>query len=465
MSEITYYLLGGIIAVLVLVGISLMRKVTTARLGNLLNAVATVFAVVLVLVYHGIIKSGLHGLIIIFGGMAIGAAIGLVLAYRVKMIQMPEMVALLNGLGGAASALIGAITVFNLSTAYPVFELTTAVLALMVGVVTFVGSMIAAGKLAKIISGKSIILQNHSLITTCSLVLLIIAIILNIVLPSIITTMLVTVIGIFFSIVFVIRVGGADMPVTISLLNSLSGVAGALAGLALGDIPLIALGSIVGSSGLVLTQIMSKAMNRPLKDILIGISPSQETPTVKAEDVPKEGDSPEDVTDEFLENLLKNAKRVIIVPGYGMALAQAQHLVERLARMLEDRGSEVIFAIHPVAGRMPGHMNILLAEAGVDYDKLYEMDDVNPMFETCDCAIIVGANDVVNPAAREAVGTPIYGMPILNVDYAKHVIICNYDKKPGYSGIDNPMYHKTNGISMLLGDAKDSLSRLINLIK
>jgi NAD(P) transhydrogenase subunit beta len=277
--------------------------------------------------------------------------------------------------------------------------------------------------------------------------------------------MLVTVIGIFFSIVFVIRVGGADMPVTISLLNSLSGVAGALAGLALGDIPLIALGSIVGSSGLVLTQIMSKAMNRPLKDILIGISPSQETPTVKAEDVPKEGDSPEDVTDEFLENLLKNAKRVIIVPGYGMALAQAQHLVERLARMLEDRGSEVIFAIHPVAGRMPGHMNILLAEAGVDYDKLYEMDDVNPMFETCDCAIIVGANDVVNPAAREAVGTPIYGMPILNVDYAKHVIICNYDKKPGYSGIDNPMYHKTNGISMLLGDAKDSLSRLINLIK
>ncbi|HOE78293.1 MAG TPA: NAD(P)(+) transhydrogenase (Re/Si-specific) subunit beta, partial [Bacilli bacterium] len=201
------------------------------------------------------------------------------------------------------------------------------------------------------------------------------------------------------------------------------------------------------------------------KDILIGISPSQETPTVKAEDVPKEGDSPEDVTDEFLENLLKNAKRVIIVPGYGMALAQAQHLVERLARMLEDRGSEVIFAIHPVAGRMPGHMNILLAEAGVDYDKLYEMDDVNPMFETCDCAIIVGANDVVNPAAREAVGTPIYGMPILNVDYAKHVIICNYDKKPGYSGIDNPMYHKTNGISMLLGDAKDSLSRLINLIK
>ena len=465
MSEITYYLLGGIIAVLVLVGISLMRKVTTARLGNLLNAVATVFAVVLVLVYHGIIKSGLHGLIIIFGGMAIGAAIGLVLAYRVKMIQMPEMVALLNGLGGAASALIGAITVFNLSTAYPVFELTTAVLALMVGVVTFVGSMIAAGKLAKIISGKSIIWKNHSLITTCSLVLFIIAIILNIVLPSIITTMLVTVIGIFFSIVFVIRVGGADMPVTISLLNSLSGVAGALAGLALGDIPLIALGSIVGSSGLVLTQIMSKAMNRPLKDILIGISPSQETPTVKAEDVPKEGDSPEDVTDEFLENLLKNAKRVIIVPGYGMALAQAQHLVERLARMLEDRGSEVIFAIHPVAGRMPGHMNILLAEAGVDYDKLYEMDDVNPMFETCDCAIIVGANDVVNPAAREAVGTPIYGMPILNVDYAKHVIICNYDKKPGYSGIDNPMYHKTNGISMLLGDAKDSLSRLINLIK
>lgn len=464
MSELSYYLFGGIIAVLVLWGISLMRKVPSARLGNLINAIATVLAVVLVLVYHDIIKSGFHGLIIIFGGMAIGSFIGLLLAYRVKMIQMPEMVALLNGVGGAASALIGAITIFNLTTDYPLFEKTTAVLALAVGIITFVGSMIAAGKLAKILDGKSVILKQHSLITILLLGLLVTSIILNILFPSIVTILLVTVFSNFFSIVFVIRVGGADMPVTISLLNSLSGVAGALAGLALANIPLIAIGSIVGSSGLVLTQIMSKAMNRPLKDILIGIPLNQDTPTRIQEKLQEEG-SPEDVTDEFLEKLLKNSKRVIIVPGYGMALAQAQHLVERLARMLEDRGAEVIFAIHPVAGRMPGHMNILLAEAGVDYDKLYEMDDVNPLFETCECAIIVGANDVVNPAAREAVGTPIYRMPILNVDYAKHVIICNYDKKPGYSGIDNPMYHKTKGISMLLGDAKDSLNRLINLIK
>lgn len=464
MSELSYYLFGGIIAVLVLWGISLIRKVPSARLGNLINAIATVLAVVLVLVYHDIIKSGFHGLIIIFGGMAIGSFIGLLLAYRVKMIQMPEMVALLNGVGGAASALIGAITIFNLTTDYPLFEKTTAVLALAVGIITFVGSMIAAGKLAKILDGKSVILKQHSLITILLLGLLVTSIILNILFPSIVTILLVTVFSNFFSIVFVIRVGGADMPVTISLLNSLSGVAGALAGLALANIPLIAIGSIVGSSGLVLTQIMSKAMNRPLKDILIGIPLNQDTPTRIQEKLQEEG-SPEDVTDEFLEKLLKNSKRVIIVPGYGMALAQAQHLVERLARMLEDRGAEVIFAIHPVAGRMPGHMNILLAEAGVDYDKLYEMDDVNPLFETCECAIIVGANDVVNPAAREAVGTPIYGMPILNVDYAKHVIICNYDKKPGYSGIDNPMYHKTKGISMLLGDAKDSLNRLINLIK
>lgn len=464
MSELSYYLFGGIIAVLVLWGISLMRKVPSARLGNLINAIATVLAVVLVLVYHDIIKSGFHGLIIIFGGMAIGSFIGLLLAYRVKMIQMPEMVALLNGVGGAASALIGAITIFNLTTDYPLFEKTTAVLALAVGIITFVGSMIAAGKLAKILDGKSVILKQHSLITILLLGLLVTSIILNILFPSIVTILLVTVFSNFFSIVFVIRVGGADMPVTISLLNSLSGVAGALAGLALANIPLIAIGSIVGSSGLVLTQIMSKAMNRPLKDILIGIPLNQDTSTRIQEKLQEEG-SPEDVTDVFLEKLLKNSKRVIIVPGYGMALAQAQHLVERLARMLEDRGAEVIFAIHPVAGRMPGHMNILLAEAGVDYDKLYEMDDVNPLFETCECAIIVGANDVVNPAAREAVGTPIYGMPILNVDYAKHVIICNYDKKPGYSGIDNPMYHKTKGISMLLGDAKDSLNRLINLIK
>ena len=231
------------------------------------------------------------------------------------------------------------------------------------------------------------------------------SIILNILFPSIVTILLVTVFSNFFSIVFVIRVGSRYVGYNLAAkLLKRSGWS-ALAGLALANIPLIAIGSIVGSSGLVLTQIMSKAMNRPLKDILIGIPLNQDTPTRIQEKLQEEG-SPEDVTDEFLEKLLKNSKRVIIVPGYGMALAQAQHLVERLARMLEDRGAEVIFAIHPVAGRMPGHMNILLAEAGVDYDKLYEMDDVNPLFETCECAIIVGANDVVNPAAR-AVGTPI----------------------------------------------------------
>ena len=317
-----------------------MRKVPSARLGNLINAIATVLAVVLVLVYHDIIKSGFHGLIIIFGGMAIGSFIGLLLAYRVKMIQMPEMVALLNGVGGAASALIGAITIFNLTTDYPLFEKTTAVLALAVGIITFVGSMIAAGKLAKILDGKSVILKQHSLITILLLGLLVTSIILNILFPSIVTILLVTVFSNFFSIVFVIRVGGADMPVTISLLNSLSGVAGALAGLALANIPLIAIGSIVGSSGLVLTQIMSKAMNRPLKDILIGIPLNQDTPTRIQEKLQEEG-SPEDVTDEFWKNSSKFQKGnhcSRLRYGFG----SSPTLGGTLGSMLEDRGAEVI---------------------------------------------------------------------------------------------------------------------------
>ena len=260
-----------------------------------------------------------------------------------------------------------------------------------------------------------------------------------------------------FGLLFTIRVGGADMPITISLLNSFSGVAGSIAGLAIGDALLVAVGAIVGSSGLLLTQIMCKAMNRSLMDILLGKT------TIAAKSIEKKQvevkSIKEDVKESYLE-LIRKAKNVIIVPGYGMAIAQAQHLVKNLSDKLKTNGATVRYAIHPVAGRMPGHMNVLLAEADVDYDELFEMDEINPEFKNADLTIVVGANDVLNPAAREAEGTPIYGMPILNVDESKNIVIFNYDTKPGYAGVDNPLYQKDN-VHLVLGNAYDTLSELL----
>jgi NAD(P) transhydrogenase subunit beta len=278
-------------------------------------------------------------------------------------------------------------------------------------------------------------------------------------------------------------VGGADMPITISLLNSLSGVAGAIAGMAVNDLLLVSVGGIVGASGLFLTQIMCKSMNRSLMDILLGKTSSVGSPKVVKNAVFVESvfedlnETPENYAtveeqgelsyNETHENrdkseILKIAKSVIIVPGYGMALAQAQHLVKQLADKMEVNGAEVKFAIHPVAGRMPGHMNVLLAEADVPYEKLFEMDDVNDTFSETDVVIVIGANDVINPAARDAKDTPIYGMPVLNVDKAREIFICNYDLQPGYAGVDNPLYNRTEGVYMLLGDAKESLNELLD---
>ena len=278
----------------------------------------------------------------------------------------------------------------------------------------------------------------------------------------------------FFGVAFAIRVGGADMPITISLLNSLSGVAGAIAGIAIANPLLVAVGGVVGASGLLLTQIMCRAMNRSLKGILFGkaatpvakAAPAEEQAVATEEESVAEMDAPiEEVAapeDEVSPGqLLAEAKKVILIPGYGMALAQAQGLVKQLADKLEANGTEVLFAIHPVAGRMPGHMNVLLCEVDVPYEKLYEMDDVNPQFAQCDVAVIIGANDVVNPAANTAQGTPIYGMPVLDVDKAKHLIVCNYDLKPGYAGVDNPIYTKSQGVTLLLGDAKETLAELL----
>lgn len=492
----------------VLVGISMMSKVKTALRGNMLSALAMLIGVVATVCFHCI-----AGVWTIYAAIAVGALIGGMMARRARMIQMPQLVALFNGLGGGASALVGVMTYIGwgapIAPDYPLFTRFTAVLAIAIGMITLVGSLIAAGKLARILDGRPKVLPGHSLITLLTLVLTVVLIGLGTlcdVTPWIaVLTLLVT--GLF-GFIFAIRVGGADMPITISLLNSLSGVAGAIAGMAVSDVFLVAVGGIVGASGLLLTQIMCRAMNRSLLSILLGgvKRPAQRTVhdaqcTVDDFDLeefikqyPMQAqqllDAITALTNEVAllreqlaqttsvqhnaapeqtpaaastpASVLSEAKDVIIVPGYGMALAQAQHAVKQLADKLEYRGARVRFAIHPVAGRMPGHMNVLLAEADIPYEKLFEMDAINDDFQSTDAVVVIGANDVLNPAARNAEGTPIYGMPVLAVDQAKQVIICNFDLKPGYAGVENPLYTRSEGVYLCLGDAKQTLMQLIN---
>ena len=485
---------SAILAVMVLAGISMMSRVKTAVAGNLLSALAMLCGIVATLLFAGVVSVWT-----IYVAILIGALIGSLLAVRVKMIQMPQTVALFNGLGGGASALVGLMSVQGEGA----FVRFTALLAVAVGMVTLVGSLVAAGKLHRVLPQKPVVWRGHSLWTLVFLVLACGCVVAGIFAGG--AGLTVCLVGAFaaaslFGLWFSLRVGGADMPITISLLNSLSGVAGAIAGMAIGDVFLVAVGGIVGASGLLLTQIMCRAMNRRLMSILTGGAAVKAAPAVE---VPANEDSAIEENEELVKRMmdlekkskeleamvadlearvkaldgqvnaapaeekptaaavLSKAKDVIIVPGYGMALAQAQHQVRQLADKLESRGARVRFAIHPVAGRMPGHMNVLLAEADVDYEKLYEMEAINDDFKKADAVVVIGANDVLNPAARDAVGTPIYGMPVLNVDEAPEVIVCNFDLKPGYAGVENPLYSREKGVYLELGDAKETLIRLI----
>ena len=480
-------IISTLLAVLVLAGISRMSKVKTAVAGNLLSALAMLCGIVATLLFAGVVSVWT-----IYVSILIGALAGSLIAARVKMIQMPQTVALFNGLGGGASALVGILSIHGDSA----FVRFTALLAVAVGMVTLVGSLVAAGKLHRILPQKPVVWKGHSLCT-----LLFLALTLGFVVAGIFAQgagLTLCLVGAFvsaslFGLWFSLRVGGADMPITISLLNSLSGVAGSIAGMAIGDVFLVAVGGIVGASGLLLTQIMCRAMNRKLMSILTGGTmkqPSIQPPVIEENeelvqrimDLEKKIKELEAMVADLearvkaldgqlnaapceeaptAASVLSKAKDVIIVPGYGMALAQAQHQVRQLADKLESRGARVRFAIHPVAGRMPGHMNVLLAEADVDYEKLYEMDAINEDFKNADAVVVIGANDVLNPAARNAVGTPIYGMPVLNVDEAPEVIVCNYDLKPGYAGVENPIYSREKGVYLELGDAKETLMRLM----
>jgi len=460
----TYEVISVVLSALVLLGIKLMSSPKTAVLGNRIGAMAMLAAIVVVLIYNGIIDIPLLWIAILLGGV-----IGYAIAKRVKMIEMPQMVALLNGLGGGASALVALVEIYEKYPYMTTFSRITSQLALAVGAITLSGSLVAAAKLARKISQKPIILKKHNEISNSILLAVAVFIILalfsnaaNSGTFSIVTALLSLTYGVFFAI----RVGGADMPITISLLNSLSGLAGAICGFTIGDPLLVAVGAIVGASGLILTQIMCSAMNRSLVDILKGSQLNNSAQAKKSEGkitaVKRNEESPEHK--KTPAQLLKEAKKVIIVPGYGMAIAQAQSYVKELYDLLESQGKEVKFAIHPVAGRMPGHMNVLLAEVDVPYEKLCEMDAINPEFAETDVVLVVGACDVINPAANTAEGTPIYGMPVLEVDKAKSVIVCNLDTKPGYSGVDNSLYELPH-VHLLLGDASETLKKLIKSIE
>ncbi|ATW26527.1 NAD(P)(+) transhydrogenase (Re/Si-specific) subunit beta [Candidatus Formimonas warabiya] len=458
MSAVGYFFVSIGLALLILFDLYLMSSPKTAVKGNGIGAAAILAAIVATLFYYQIVT-----LKILWVCLLVGAVIGLYLGGKVKMMQMPEMVAFLHGLGGCAAVLLS-ITVLLNPGEVTSFSTFTGMLALAVGGLTFSGSMVAASKLHQIISSRPVVFPGHTRISVLALVVMGILVLGSLFFPGTMALLIAVclTVSLCFGYLFTIRVGGADMPITISLLNSCSGVTGAMVGLATYDPLLIAGGGIVAAAGYLLTEIMCRAMNRSLLEVLSGKTTAPNINRAKTDvlDDPKDDvPMPQVQEKKTAGQILAEAQRIIIVPGYGMALAQAQREVKQLADLLERRGKEVKYAIHPVAGRMPGHMNVLLAEVDVDYDQLFEMDAINASFKETDLALIVGANDVVNPAANTAEGTPIYGMPILNAYEAKNVIICNYDTKPGYAGVENPLYKSANSL-LILGDAKETVGNL-----
>ena len=465
MPLIYYKLLDLACVIGIVFGIRLMNSPKTARKGNLIGAVAILIAISATMIGNQIIH-----LKALWISMASGAVIGSLLAVYVTMTQMPQLVALLNGFGGAASAIVALVVLTGTAVDISGIAKLPGVLALVIGSITFSGSLVAVAKLDGRITPLPVILRGHFILNLLTLIVIAVLIPITILAPSgtaAIFSVLSMLVSLIFGLLFVIRIGGADMPIAISLLNSLSGIAAATVGLATSNLLVVAVGAIVGSAGIVLTKIMCRAMNSSILDVLMGktaLSTPQTTPGSVGPDVsPQNAPTAESIAAavDKAAAILRAAKKIIIVPGYGMALAQAQGQLKRLLDLFEEKGKKVKFAIHPVAGRMPGHMNVLLAEVEVPYDKLCPMEDVNPEFEETDVALVVGANDVVNPAAKTAEGTPIYGMPVLNVSEADYVIICNKDTRPGYAGVNNPLYLPNKNIILILGDAAETLDKLL----
>ncbi|GAB1484642.1 NAD(P)(+) transhydrogenase (Re/Si-specific) subunit beta [Treponema sp.] len=447
-----------IASVLFILGIKMLGSPATARRGNLISAFGMLLAVIVTL-----LRSGL-GYQWIVAGLALGSAIGAIAAYRVPMTAMPEMVALFNGFGGIASLLVGWAE-FSRSGSTGLGQRTAIFLAILIGGITFTGSMIAYGKLSEKLSSKPWLFLGQGMINAALMLVALGAgavMVIGLGPAAAPTWALWSVIGIslILGVLAVVPIGGGDMPVVISLLNSYSGLAACAAGFIISNTVLIVAGALVGASGLILTNIMCKAMNRSLTNVLFsGFGAG----AVVGEGAEVHGEA-KSISAEDAYFALEAARKVLFVPGYGMAVAQAQHSVRELANILRENGAEVHFGIHPVAGRMPGHMNVLLAEANVDYDLLVEPQNVNPSMETVDVCVVIGANDVVNPAARDDASSPIFGMPIIEVDRARTVFVLKRSMRSGFAGIENPLFFKEN-TRMLFGDAKESINKVAEQFK
>ena len=448
-----FYVLASVLFIL---GIKKLSHPKTARSGNFLSACGMFVAIVSTLIANDNID-----LQMIVIGMIIGSAIGALFAQKVEMTQMPQMVAIFNGFGGSASALVAAAEFLN-SGSISTFTLSSIMISIFVGTLTFTGSFIAFGKLQGFISGQPIVFPGQQALNAILALALLGFGIYAVATPSEINYFYgLIILSALIGITLTIPIGGADMPVVISLLNSYSGVAAAATGFVLMNNGLIISGALVGASGLILTSIMCKGMNRSLANVIFGAvgleqdsggDSSQKQVTIKS------------YSTEEAAMIFDAAEKVIVVPGYGLAVAQAQHAVREVAELLEEKGKKVLYAIHPVAGRMPGHMNVLLAEANIPYEQLKDLDEINSEFEDCDVSLVLGANDVVNPAARHDTSSPIYGMPILDVDKSRTVIINKRTMNTGFAGIQNELFGFDNSI-MVFGDAKDMLQQLLKDLK
>ena len=440
-------------------GLKLLNSPQTARRGNMLASIGMLIGIVVTLFDQQIVS---FELIII--GVLIGGLIGAVLAKKVAMTAMPELVAVFNGFGGGASALVawGELARYDEINAIDSTGMVTIGLSVFIGSLTFTGSFIAFGKLKGFISGNAITFPGLNVINIGSMIAVLVLIVLYTMDPGN-TTLFWVILGVslLIGVTSVIPIGGADMPVVISLLNSYSGIAASMAGFVLGNNLLIVSGALVGAAGLILTNIMCKAMNRSLANVIFGSFGGDGASGGGGADGDK---TVRETSAEDLAIQVAYASKVVIVPGYGLAVAQAQHIVKEVAANLEERGVQVKYGVHPVAGRMPGHMNVLLAEADVPYDLLYDMDQINPEFASTDVVLIIGANDVVNPMAKTSPGSPIYGMPILDVDEAKRTVVFKRSLSVGYAGIDNPLFYAEKN-QMFFGDAKKSLQALNEALK
>ncbi|TQJ34456.1 NAD(P)(+) transhydrogenase (Re/Si-specific) subunit beta [Arthrobacter sp. SLBN-122] len=443
------YLAAAVCFILALRGLSSPR---TARRGNLVGALGALIAVVTVF-----LSARLDNIPWILAAIAVGSAVAAPVARRVKMTQMPQLVALFNGVGGGAAALVA---LLELAHSDNPWVRVAIVFTLLVGAVSFAGSGLTFAKLQELMTTRPVVFPGLPVVMSAVLLAAVAAGVAVVVTGSLPLAVLLLALGLAAGVLLVLPVGGADVPIVISLLNAFTGLAVAASGLVLGNVLLVVAGTLVGASGTILTRAMAAAMGRSVAGILFGAFRGGSTAgSTAVSDRPVRSSSAEDVA-----VLLGYAQRVIIVPGYGLAVAQGQHTAAELALALEARGIEVDFAIHPVAGRMPGHMNVLLAEANVPYESLKEMGEINPEFKTTDVALVVGANDVVNPAAKTSSGSPIYGMPILEVAEARQVVFLKRSMRPGFAGIENDLLYQPQ-TSLLFGDAKDSLAQVLGAVK